>query len=52
MVEGIVAIAIMESGLMGLAINLVSYREGEILRKIRVSPLPLTRFLGGELLAA
>ncbi len=51
-VPGIIAITIMQSALMGLAISLVIYREKGILRRIKVTPIPLAHFLSGELFAA
>lgn len=51
-VPGILAMTLMTSGLMGMSLVFVSYREKGILRRIKVSPLPLSRFIGSELLAA
>jgi ABC-2 type transport system permease protein len=51
-VPGVLAITLMTSGLMGLSLDFVNYREKGILRRIKVSPLPLSRFLGAEITAA
>ena len=51
-VPGILAMTLMTSGLLGLSLEFVNYREKGILRRIKVSPLPLSRFLGSELVAA
>jgi ABC-2 type transport system permease protein len=51
-VPGILAMTLMTSGLLGLSLDFVNYREKGILRRIKVSPLPLSRFLGSELSAA
>ncbi len=51
-VPGILAMTLMTSGLMGLSLEFVNYREKGILRRIKVSPLPLSRFIGSELSAA
>ena len=50
-VPGILAMTLMTSGLLGLSLTFVFYREKGILRRIKVSPLPLSRFLGGEMTA-
>jgi ABC-2 type transport system permease protein len=46
MVPGILAMTLMFSGLMGLNQEYATYREKGILRRIKVSPLPLSRFMG------
>lgn len=51
-VPGVLAMTLMTSGLLGLSLEFVNYREKGILRRIKVSPLPLSRFLGSELAAA
>lgn len=51
-VPGVLAMTLMSSGMFGLPLAFVQYREKGILRRIRVSPLPLSRFLGSELTAA
>jgi ABC-2 type transport system permease protein len=52
LVPGILAMTMMTSGMLGLSLEFVNYREKGILRRIKVSPLPLSRFLGSELAAA
>lgn len=51
-VPGVLALTLMTSGMFGLSVAFVQYREKGILRRIRVSPLPLSRFIGSELAAA
>jgi ABC-2 type transport system permease protein len=50
-VPGILALTIMQAGVIGLSLNLVMVREKGILRRIKVSPVPLTRYLGSEITA-
>ncbi|HEY5533118.1 MAG TPA: ABC transporter permease [Candidatus Anoxymicrobiaceae bacterium] len=50
-VPGVLAMTLMTSGLLGLSLAFVQYREKGILRRIKVSPLPLSRFIGSELTA-
>lgn len=47
MVPGILAMVIMFGGLTGYALEIATYREKGILRRIRVSPLHLPTFLAG-----
>lgn len=51
-VPGVVALSLMTSGMFGLSLAIVQYREKGILRRIKVSPLPLSRFIGSELVSA
>jgi ABC-2 type transport system permease protein len=51
-VPGILAMTLMTSGLLGLSLSMVQNREKGILRRVKVSPLPLSRFLGSEISAA
>jgi ABC-2 type transport system permease protein len=44
-VPGILAMSIMNSGVIGLSTAFVNYRERGILRRIRVTPFPLTQFI-------
>jgi ABC-2 type transport system permease protein len=44
-VPGILAMSLMNSGVIGLATAFVTYRERGILRRIRVTPFPLTSFI-------
>ncbi len=50
-VPGILAMSIMNSGVIGLATSFVSYRERGILRRIKVTPVPLASFLLAKILA-
>jgi ABC-2 type transport system permease protein len=45
LVPGIVAMALMNSGVIGLSTAFVTYRERGILRRIKVTPFPLTSFV-------
>ncbi|MFT4036913.1 MAG: ABC transporter permease [Thermomicrobiales bacterium] len=42
---GILAMSLMNSGVIGLATGFVTYREKGILRRVRVTPFPLTSFI-------
>jgi ABC-2 type transport system permease protein len=42
---GILAMSLMNSGVIGLATAFVTYRERGILRRVRVTPFPLTSFI-------
>lgn len=50
-VPGILAMSIMNSGIIGLSTSFVTYRERGILRRIRVTPFPLGSFLLAKVLA-
>ena len=45
LVPGILAMSIMNSGMIGLATSFVSYREKGILRRIKATPFPLSSFI-------
>lgn len=45
LVPGLIAMAIMNSGLIGLASAFVTYREKGILRRIKATPFPLSQFI-------
>jgi ABC-2 type transport system permease protein len=45
LVPGILAMAIMNAGVIGLSTAFVTYRERGILRRIKVTPFPLTSFV-------
>jgi ABC-2 type transport system permease protein len=45
LVPGILAMALMNSGVIGLSTAFVIYRERGILRRIKVTPFPLTSFV-------
>lgn len=47
MVPGILAMVVMFSGLTGYSLQIATYREKGILRRIKVSPVPLSTFLAG-----
>jgi ABC-2 type transport system permease protein len=44
-VPGVLAMALMNSGVIGLSTAFVTYRERGILRRIKVTPFPLTNFI-------
>jgi ABC-2 type transport system permease protein len=45
LVPGILAMALMNSGVIGLSTAFVTYRERGILRRIKVTPFPLANFI-------
>lgn len=50
LVPGILAMSIMNNGLMGLSSAFVTYRERGILRRIKVTPFPLWSFILARIL--
>jgi ABC-2 type transport system permease protein len=44
-IPGILAMSLMNSGVIGLSTAFVTYRERGILRRIKVTPFPLTNFI-------
>ena len=48
---GILAMSLMNSGVIGLATGFVTYRERGILRRIRVTPFPLSSFILARVLS-
>ncbi len=48
---GIIAMSLMNSGVIGLSTAFVSYRERGILRRIRVTPFPLTSFISSRIVS-
>jgi ABC-2 type transport system permease protein len=48
---GILAMAIMNSGVIGLSTSFVTYRERGILRRIKVTPFSLTGFIGSRVVS-
>jgi len=52
MVPGILAMTLMTSGMLGLSLSFVQNREKGVLRRIKASPLPLSRYIGSEIIAA
>lgn len=51
LVPGILAMTIMNSGMLGLASAFVSYRERGILRRIRATPFPLSSFIAARIVS-
>lgn len=51
LVPGILAMSIMNSGLIGLASAFVTYREKGILRRIKATPFPLSQFIGARIVS-
>ncbi len=51
LVPGILAMSIMNSGLIGLASAFVSYREKGILRRIKATPFPLSQFIAARIIS-
>lgn len=49
LVPGIIAMTLMNSAMFGLAGTIVTYRERGILRRLKVTPQPLTSFLGAQI---
>jgi ABC-2 type transport system permease protein len=50
-VPGILAMALMNAGVIGFSTAFVSYRERGILRRIKVTPFPLTSFVTARILS-
>jgi ABC-2 type transport system permease protein len=50
-VPGVLAMSIMNSGIIGLSTSFVTYRERGILRRIKVTPFPLSSFVLAKVLA-
>ncbi|CAN5773130.1 ABC transporter permease [soil metagenome] len=48
---GILAMAIMNSGVIGLSTSFVTYRERGILRRIKVTPFRLSSFIGSRIVS-
>ncbi|CAN5763700.1 ABC transporter permease [soil metagenome] len=48
---GIIAMSLMNSGVIGLSTSFVSYRERGILRRIRVTPFPLSSFISSRIVS-
>lgn len=51
LIPGILAMSIMNSGMIGLASAFVTYREKGILRRIRATPFPLSSFITARILS-
>jgi len=51
LVPGILAMTIMNSGMLGLASAFVSYRERGILRRIKATPFPLSSFIAARIVS-
>lgn len=50
LVPGILAMSIMNNGLMGLSSTFVTYREKGILRRIKATPFPLWSFISARII--
>lgn len=50
-VPGIIGMGLMQSGIMGVAATMAAYREKKILKRIQATPLPMSKFLAGEIMA-
>ncbi|RIK38622.1 MAG: hypothetical protein DCC58_16425 [Chloroflexi bacterium] len=48
-VPGVLALSLMNSGMIGLASAFVTYRERGILRRIKATPFPLSSFIGARI---
>jgi ABC-2 type transport system permease protein len=51
LVPGILAMTIMNSGILGLASAFVSYRERGVLRRIKATPFPLSSFIAARIVS-
>lgn len=51
LVPGILAMSIMNSGMIGLATVFVNYREKGILRRIKATPFPLSSFITARIIS-
>lgn len=51
LIPGILAMSIMNSGMIGLASAFVTYREKGILRRIRATPFPLSSFISARIVS-
>ncbi len=51
-VPGILAMSLMNSGVIGLSTTFVSFRERGILRRIKVTPFPLWKFILARILSS
>lgn len=51
LLPGILAMSIMNSGVIGLSTSFVSYRERGILRRIKVTPFPLPSFVSSRIVS-
>lgn len=49
LLPGIIGMAIMSNGIFGLSSIIVTYREKGILRRLKITPLPLSTFLGARI---
>jgi ABC-2 type transport system permease protein len=49
LIPGILAMSLMNSGMIGFASAFVSYRERGILRRIKATPFPLSSFIGARI---
>lgn len=51
LLPGILAMSIMNSGVIGLSTSFVTYRERGILRRIKITPFPLTSFISARVIS-
>lgn len=49
LLPGIIGMAIMNTAIFGLSTTMVSYREKGILRRLKITPIPLSYFLGARI---
>ena len=50
LVPGIVALSIMQTAIFGVAGTIVTYKEKGVLRRLRATPLPMSSFMGANVL--
>ncbi len=50
LIPGVLALALLTSGVIGIASTVVEYRQQGILRRVQVTPLPVSQFMGGRVL--
>ncbi|RJQ31141.1 MAG: ABC transporter permease [Actinobacteria bacterium] len=52
LLPGIIGMSIMSTGIFGLSTVMVSYREQGILRRLKITPLPLSYFIGSQVVVS
>jgi len=50
LIPGVLALALLTSGVIGIATTVVEYRQEGILRRVQVTPLPVSQFMGGRVI--
>ena len=50
LVPGIVALSIMQTAIFGVAGTIVTYKEKGVLRRLRATPLPMSSFMGSNVM--